>query len=162
MSALRWRVYTPGASDPLGSGVLDFVDSSVDVTSGTIAAKATFANENLELWPGLFVEVEIDLDVRPQTVMIPAVAIQSSQQGPFVFVSRQDQTAEMRKVQLAGIEGDRAAIASGVTAGERVVVEGQMRLTNGARIAEASPGKNEGSGGDRNRRPAPAAGEASR
>jgi membrane fusion protein, multidrug efflux system len=153
------RVYTPGGSEPLGSGTLDFVDSAIDVASGTIAAKATFANENLELWPGLFVDVEIDLDIRPRTVMIPGVAIQSSQQGPFVFVARPDQTAQMRKVQLVGIEGDRAAIASGVEDGERVIVEGQMRLTDGARVNEATAANERGSADDRNRQPRAGAGE---
>ena len=70
--------------------------------------------------------------------MIPAVAIQSGQKGPFVFVAKEDQTAEMRTVELVGIEGDRAAIKSGVANGERLIVEGQMRLTNGARVAETS------------------------
>ena len=65
----------------------------------------------------MYVDVEIDLDVRPKTVMIPAVAIQSGQKGPFVFVAKDDQTAEMRKIELAGIEGDRAALASGVNDG---------------------------------------------
>jgi multidrug efflux system membrane fusion protein len=122
------RVYAGGSATPLATGALDFVDSSVDPTTGTIAAKALFANSNLELWPGMYVDVEIDLGVRPKTVMIPAVAIQSGQKGPFVFVAKDDQTAEMRNVELAGIEGDRAALASGVMAGERVIVEGQMRL----------------------------------
>src|SRR4051794_5532471 len=79
------RVYVPGANEALATGQLNFVDSSVDSTSGTIAAKAVFANETLELWPGMYVDVEIDLDVRPKTALIPAVAIQSSQRGPFVF-----------------------------------------------------------------------------
>ena len=91
-------------------------------------------------------DVEIDLDVRPNTVMIPAVAIQSGQKGPFVFVAKEDQTVEMRTVELVGVEGDRAAIKSGVANGERVIVEGQMRLTNGARVAEASPDGNRPSG----------------
>ena len=85
------RVYTPGTTKPLATGVLDFVDSAVDTASGTIAAKARFANENFALWPGMYVDVEIDLDVRPKTVMIPTVAIQSGQKGPFVFVVKQDQ-----------------------------------------------------------------------
>jgi multidrug efflux system membrane fusion protein len=131
------RVYTPGAREALASGELDFVDSTVDTASGTIAAKARFTNESMELWPGMYVDVEIDLDIRPKTVMIPTVAIQSGQQGPFVFVIKQDQTAEMRKIELVGIEADRAALVSGVNAGERVIVEGQMRLVDGARVAEA-------------------------
>lgn len=87
----------------------------------------------------MYVDVEIDLDVRPKTVMIPTVSIQSGQKGPFVFVATDDQTAEMRDIELAGIEGDRAAIAAGVTQGERVIVEGQMRLTGGMRVVEAAP-----------------------
>ena len=134
------RVYTPGSGAPLEAGVLDFVDTSVDTTSGTIAAKATFANAGLELWPGMYVEVEIDLDVKPDTVMISSVAIQSGQKGPFVFVVRDDQTAEMRQVDVIGIEGDRAALNSGVKEGERVIVEGQMRLTNGTAVSEPPPG----------------------
>jgi multidrug efflux system membrane fusion protein len=146
------RVYTPGASTSLQSGSLDFVDSSVDSASGTIAAKAVFPNVNLELWPGMYVDVEIDLDVRPMTVMIPAVAIQSGQKGPFVFVAKEDQTAEMRSIELAGIEADRAALASGVAADERVIVEGQMRLSTGARISEDGPG--ESNPGDRTKKDA--------
>jgi membrane fusion protein, multidrug efflux system len=133
------RVYAPGTDTPVEAGALDFVDSSVDPTSGTIAAKAKFTNEKLELWPGMYVDVEIDLGVLPQTVMIPAVAIQSGQKGPFVFVAKDDQTVEMRSIELAGVEGSRAALAKGVAPGERVVVEGQMRLTNGARITESTP-----------------------
>jgi multidrug efflux system membrane fusion protein len=135
------RVFTPGASEALATGELDFIDSAVDFTSGTITAKAKFANENFELWPGMYVDVEIDLSVRPKTVMIPTVAIQSGQYGPFVFVAKRDRTAEMRKVELAGIERDRTALASGVDDGERVIVEGQMRLVDGAVIGEvAQPG----------------------
>jgi multidrug efflux system membrane fusion protein len=133
------RVYVPGTNEALATGQLDFVDSSVDSTSGTIAAKAVFANETLELWPGMYVDVEIDLDVRPETALIPAVAIQSSQRGPFVFVANPDQRAEMRMVQVIAIEGDRAALLAGAKEGERVIVEGQMRLVDGARVTEVGP-----------------------
>jgi multidrug efflux system membrane fusion protein len=87
----------------------------------------------------MYVDVEIDLDVRPKTVMIPTVAIQSGQQGPFVFAVKPDGRAEMRKVELVGNEGTRAALVSGVNDGERVIVEGQMRLTDGARVSDVSP-----------------------
>jgi membrane fusion protein, multidrug efflux system len=120
------RVYTPGSSTLLQAGALDFVNSSVDPTSGTISAKGKFVNASLELWSGMYVDVEIDLDVRPNTVMIPTVAIQSGQKGAFVFVVKDDQTVEMRNVELIGVEGDRATVQSGVADGERVIVEGQM------------------------------------
>src|SRR5262249_61863539 len=103
------RVYTAGNPAPLSSGTLDFVDSSVDSSAGTIAAKATFPNEQFKLWPGQYVDVEIDLATRPQTITVPTVAIQSSQKGPYVFVAMADQSVEMRNVELAGAEGDRTA-----------------------------------------------------
>jgi multidrug efflux system membrane fusion protein len=128
------RVYSPGASEALATGKLTFVDSAVDTTSGTIAAKAEFANEHFELWPGMYVDIEVDLAVRPNTVMVPAVAIQSGQSGPFVFVVTADKKAAMRKIELLGIAGDLAALSSGVKDGEQVIVEGQMRLVDGARV----------------------------
>jgi multidrug efflux system membrane fusion protein len=133
------RVYTAGTKEALGTGELDFVDSAVDTASGTIAAKAKFANENFQLWPGSYVDVEIDLALRPNTVMIPTVAIQSGQSGPFVFVAKDGQKAEMRKVELVGSDGERTALASGVNDGEPVIVEGQMRLVDGAQVTEAKP-----------------------
>ena len=146
------RVFTPGESEPLATGTLDFVDSAVDTSSGTIAAKAVFANTDFGLWPGMYVDVEIDLDVRPDTVMIPAVAIQSGQKGPFIFVLSKDGTAAMRSVALIGIDGNRAAISSGASAGERVIVEGQMRLVDGTRVTEVAPTNG---GGGTTKQPAP-------
>jgi multidrug efflux system membrane fusion protein len=130
------RVYTHGNPKPLASGELNFVDSSVDATTGTILAKATFENRELTLWPGQYVDVEIDLDRRPRTVSVPTVALQTGQRGPFVFVAGDDGTVELRNVETGGIEDDRTAILKGLKAGERVVVEGQLRLANGARVRE--------------------------
>jgi multidrug efflux system membrane fusion protein len=130
------RVYAAGDSQPLASGELDFVDSSVDTATGTIMAKATFANQDFSLWPGMYVDVEIDLDSRPDTISIPTVALQTSQKGPFVFVAKPDGTAEMRQVETGGLVENRTAIRSGLQPGERVVVEGQLRLANGARIRD--------------------------
>lgn len=141
------RAYAPGAAEPLATGALDFVDSAVDTTSGTILVKGRFANQDFVLWPGMYVDVDIDLDVRPKTVTIPTVAIQSSQKGPFVFVATQDQKAAMRPIELVGIEGDRTALVSGVNEGERVIVEGQMRLVDGARVVEiAQPDRKSSTG----------------
>ena len=95
----------PGPTSALATGTLDFVDSSVDFSSGTIAAKAKFANEQLELWPGTYVDVEIDLGVRPNTVMIPAVAVQSGQKGPFVFVPR---TTRPSRCAISSLPASRA------------------------------------------------------
>lgn len=133
------RVYSSGDAEPLSSGTLDFVDSSVDSSSGTIAAKATFPNEHYKLWPGQYVDVEIDLAIRSNTITVPTVAIQSGQRGPYVFLAKQDQSVELRQVELAGAEGNRTAVASGLNTGERIVVQGQLRLSRGARWQEAEP-----------------------
>jgi multidrug efflux system membrane fusion protein len=146
------RVHASGESEPLSSGTLDFVDSSVDSSSGTIAAKATFPNEHYKLWPGQYVDVEIDLDSRPDTISVPTVAIQSGQSGPYVFIAKEDQSVELRKVELVGAEGNRSAVASGLKAGERIVVQGQLRLSPGARWHEAEPvrGANQVGSSDKN------------
>jgi len=133
------RVYTSADPEPLSSGTLDFVDSSVDSSSGTIAAKATFPNEHFKLWPGQYVDVELDLAVMPNTATVPTLAIQSGQRGPYVFVAKADQSVEMRAVELAGAEGARTAISSGLNASDRIVVQGQLRLNPGARWYEAEP-----------------------
>jgi multidrug efflux system membrane fusion protein len=133
------RVYAASDPEPLSSGTLDFVDSSVDSSSGTIAAKATFPNEHYKLWPGQYVDVEVDLAVMPNTATVPTVAIQSGQRGPYVFVAKADQSVEMRNVELAGAEGARTAISSGLNSGERIVVQGQLRLRPGAHWYEAEP-----------------------
>ena len=147
------RVYMAADPEPLSSGTLDFVDSSVDSSSGTIAAKATFPNEHYKLWPGQYVDVEVDLAVLPNTVTVPTVTIQSGQRGPYVFVAKADQSVEMRNVELAGAEGARTAISSGLKSGERIVVQGQLRLSPGAGWYEAEPvaGANQAGAGDKNR-----------
>jgi multidrug efflux system membrane fusion protein len=132
------RVYSAGGSKPLATGQLDFVDSSVDTATGTIMAKATFANQDFSLWPGQYVDVEVDLDTRPDTISIPTVALQTSQKGPFVFVVKPDATAELRMVETSGIVEDRTAIREGLKPGERVVVEGQLRLADGARVRDVT------------------------
>jgi membrane fusion protein, multidrug efflux system len=147
------RVYTATDPEPLSSGMLDFVDSSVDSSSGTIAAKATFPNEHFKLWPGQYVDVELDLAVMANTATVPTLAIQSGQRGPYVFVAKADQSVEMRNVELAGAEGARTAISSGLNASDRIVVQGQLRLSPGARWYEAEPvpGTNSAGPGDQNR-----------
>ena len=130
------RVYVAGHSTPLATGELNFVDSSVDPATGTIMAKATFPNEEFTLWPGMYADVEVDLDTRPDTVSVPTVALQTSQKGPFVFVAKPDGVAELRQVETGGLVGARTAIRSGLKPGERVVIEGQLRLADGARIRD--------------------------
>ncbi|PWK63739.1 efflux RND transporter periplasmic adaptor subunit [Aminobacter sp. AP02] len=123
-----------GGSEVVASGTLDFIDSAVDTASGTIAMRATFPNGNQVLWPGQYVDVEIARPDLPNATIIPTVALQSGQQGQFVWLVRPDDTVELRQVKVAASEGAASAIASGLDPGEHVVTDGQLRLKSGAAV----------------------------
>ncbi|TIL95748.1 MAG: efflux RND transporter periplasmic adaptor subunit [Mesorhizobium sp.] len=129
-----------GDPTPIGKGTLDFVDSSVDTASGTIAARASVPNPDLSLWPGQYVNVVLDAGIMPQMTSVPTVAVQPSQKGPFVYVIKPDNTVEVRPVQVALTEGDNSAIGAGLKSGENVVVEGQAKLKDGAPVREGEAG----------------------
>lgn len=115
-------------------GVLSFIDNTVDKTTGTILCKATFTNEPKRLWPGLFVNVVVQLSSQPNAILAPSQAIQTSQEGQIVFVVKPDLTVEIRPVEVGRpINGD-VIITKGLTPGERVVTDGQLRLAPGAKV----------------------------
>jgi multidrug efflux system membrane fusion protein len=116
------------------SGTLTFIDNQVDVTTGTISLKAKFPNDDDRLWPGQFVNVTLTLGMEEDAVVVPSVAIQVGPNGPYVFVIRQDSTVELRLVKPDRTIGDKTVVAGGIAAGERVVVDGQLRLGNGTRV----------------------------
>lgn len=115
-------------------GDVVFIDNAVDPTTATIRIKARFANSHRSLWPGLFVQVALELTSQPRAVVVPATAVQPSQQGPFVYLVTAENTAEMRPVTIDRQQGDEVVIASGLRGGEQVVVGGQLRLTPGAHV----------------------------
>jgi multidrug efflux system membrane fusion protein len=104
------------------------------VTTGTISLKAKFPNDDERLWPGQFVNVTLTLGVQANAVVVPSAAIQVGPNGPYVFAIRQDSTVELRLVKPDRIIGDKTVVAEGIAAGERVVVDGQLRLGNGTRV----------------------------
>ena len=126
----------PTGGDDIGT--VTFIDNTVDPTTGTIKLKATFENRDRELWPGLFVQVSLTLTTNPSALVVPAVAVQIGQQGQFVYVVKEDHTVEVRPVRLDREVGSDAVIAQGLTPGERVVTDGQLRLTPGARVTVKS------------------------
>ncbi|ESY75991.1 efflux RND transporter periplasmic adaptor subunit [Mesorhizobium sp. M0051] len=127
-----------GDPTPIGKGTLDFVDSSVDTASGTIATRASIPNADLSLWPGQYVNVVLDAGIMPRMTSVPTVAVQPSQKGPFVYVVKPDSTVEMRPVQVALTEGENSAISQGLKSGEKVVTEGQTKLKDGAAVHEGN------------------------
>ena len=121
---------------PLARGVVSFIDNAVDPTTGTIRLKGTFPNGDRQLWPGAFMQVTLQLTTDTDALVVPATAVQTSQDGQYVYVVKADRTVEMRTVRAERQQGDRVVIAEGVVAGEVVVTDGQLRLTPGARVSE--------------------------
>lgn len=122
-------------------GHVDFVDNSVDAATGTIKLRATFPNTSRGLWPGQFVSVRLSLGERSHVVTVPARAIQNGVDGQYVYVLVAGDKVEPRSV-VTGVKDDGfAEIVRGLAAGERVVIEGHMRLTPGIQVApqQASP-----------------------
>jgi len=116
------------------NGKLFFIDNTVDPTTGTIRVKAIFPNKNHKLWPGQFVRVILRLGMKPDALIVPSQAIQSGQDGSFVFLVKPDRTVESRPV-VTGMRVDgEVVIEKGLEPGEIVVTEGQLRLAGGARV----------------------------
>jgi multidrug efflux system membrane fusion protein len=136
MASGRLPVVVSVPNQPQSSitGTLTFVDNQVDVATGTLSLKATFANDDTRLWPGQFVNATLTLGVQANAILVPGAAIQIGQNGPYVFVIRPDSTVELRLVRVGRAVGDKTVIAEGLVAGDRVVVDGQLRLTNGTRV----------------------------
>ena len=125
------------------SGVLSFVDNSVNSPTGTVLLKGIFENKDEKLWPGQFVDVKLHLDVLRNVVTVPSEAIQQSQKGPYVYVvssslsedKTEDQnTVEMREVETGYTTEDETVILKGLLEGETVVTKGQLRLLPGAKV----------------------------
>jgi multidrug efflux system membrane fusion protein len=124
----------PDAPDEVETGSVSFIDNAVDPTTGTIKLKGTFPNTSHALWPGLFVQVSLQLTTDPNAVVVPSAAVQESQTGQYVYVVKPDRTAELRTVRVERQQGDEMVIAQGLSAGEEVVTDGHLRLTPGARV----------------------------
>jgi multidrug efflux system membrane fusion protein len=116
------------------TGHLTFVDNSVDAATGTIKLKGTFPNLGHRLWPGEFVTVNLRLGEEANAIVVPSIALQTSQQGPYVWVVGKDSTVEMKTVTVKRQQRGETVIASGLAPGETVVTEGQLRLVPGTRV----------------------------
>jgi len=115
-------------------GVLTFVDNAVDLATGTIKLKGTFANKEKRLWPGQFVNTVLTLTSQPDAVVVPSQSIQTGQKGQYVFVIKDDLTVEDRPVTVGRTLNSETVIEKGLRAGEKVVTDGQLRLVPGAKV----------------------------
>ena len=131
--ALPVQAAPRGGGEPV-AGTLTFIDNRVDVATGTVQLKATYPNTDARLWPGQFVNVVLTLANQPNAIVVPREAVQTSQQGRYVFVVTPGGTAEPRPVTVAREAGPKIVIAQGVAPGDVVVTEGQARLSSGTRV----------------------------
>ncbi|HEX4209031.1 MAG TPA: efflux RND transporter periplasmic adaptor subunit [Candidatus Binataceae bacterium] len=124
----------PGDQAPSETGVLAFVDNTVDKTTGTIILKGLFPNHDRRLWPGQFVNVGLTLNEIPNAILVPTQALQTGQEGQFVFVVGADMKVTPRPVVLGPVIGGETVIERGLEAGATVVTDGQLRLMPGATV----------------------------
>jgi len=120
-------------------GVLEFVDNTVDRSTGTIKLKAVFTNNERRLWPGQFINVALTLTTQPDAVVVPSEAVQVGPEGQHVFVVKPDESVEVRPVTLGSTSEGEAVIAKGLMPGEQIVREGQFLLGPGSRIEVKNP-----------------------
>jgi multidrug efflux system membrane fusion protein len=135
---LTVEAYDREQKNKLAGGTLLSVDNLIDPTTGTVKLKALFDNEDGLLFPNQFVNARMQLDVKRDVTLIPTAALQRGAQGPFVYVVSADQTAAMRPITVGTVQGDTAAVDSGVQPGELVVVDGADKLRDGVKVEQQS------------------------
>jgi multidrug efflux system membrane fusion protein len=154
---VRARLQDESSSEEVGT--LTFIDNAVDTTTGTIKLKGTFENKDRKLWPGQFVRVTLRLSTRPNAVIVPNQAIQTGQNGTFVYVVKANRTVEVRYVTASLRVDQDMVVDQGIKPGETVVTEGQLRLAPDSRVVvrdgRGGPGgrgpTTDGTGGGRGR-----------
>ncbi len=129
---------TADGKSALDKGKVMVIDNQVDQTTGTVKLRAEFPNDDLQLWPGQFVNVRVLIDTLRQVVVVPTAAIQRGPNGTFVYVLKEGNTVTVRPVTLTQQDDTRAVVASGLQPGEQVVTTGFARLTEGTQVAASS------------------------
>ena len=131
-SPLAVEATPPGGSVP-EKGVLTFVNNTVDPTTGTIHLLAKFPNANQRIWPGQYSNVLLRLNKEQNVLVIPSQAVQTGQKGDYVFVTKPDMTVEVRRVKVGRSVSNQTQILQGLSDGETVVIDGQVRLVPGTK-----------------------------
>jgi multidrug efflux system membrane fusion protein len=133
----------PGQAERSVAGALTFLDNAVNPSTGTIQLKGTFPNKDRALWPGQYVNVALTLTSQPGAVVVPSQAVQTGQEGQYVFVVKPDLTVDYRRVEVGRSAGSDVVIKEGVRPGEKVVTDGQLRLTSGSPVKIVENGERE-------------------
>ncbi|MBP1718077.1 MAG: efflux transporter, family, subunit [Deltaproteobacteria bacterium] len=134
IGAVKVEAVIPGEEKSPEPGILTFIDNAVDTATGTIKLKGTFDNKEKRLWPGQFVNVVLTLTTRPNAILVPSQAIQTGQEGPYVFVVKPDLTVESRPVAVNHSLDGLTVVIKGLQPGEMVVTNGQFQLVTGGKV----------------------------
>jgi multidrug efflux system membrane fusion protein len=132
-SRLHVEAMPPG-STTAETGVLTFVNNTVDTNTGTIQLMATFSNHNHRLWPGQYSNVTLNLGQQHNVLVVPSQSVQMGQQGDYVFVVKPDKTIDVRQVNVGQTVNNQTEIVNGISPGETVVTDGQVRLVPGSKV----------------------------
>jgi len=132
--ALVVKAYPSAGGAELAQGSLTLIDNAIDPSTGTIHLKASFANQDERLWPGEFVSLRLILDTRHQVPTVPSQTVQVGPEGNYAYIIDKDNKAVRKPVEVASVQDGIAVISKGLSAGDRVVVDGQYRLTEGAKV----------------------------
>jgi multidrug efflux system membrane fusion protein len=131
--------YSADDTYKLAEGKITLVDNQIDTATGTLRLKGTFDNSDEKLWPGEFVSVRLQLNVNKDAVTVPQTAVMQGSNGFYAYVVKPDNTAERRIIEVSATLDGVAVIAKGVDAGEKIVIDGQYRLINGAHVRIDQP-----------------------
>ena len=137
----------PPGETTSSKGRITFIDNAVDATTGQIKIKASFPNEDRQLWPGQFVNVTVTLKVDASAIVVPTAAVQNGQQGNYVFVLKPDRTVDLRSITVEREAAEDTVVQKGLAHGEIVITDGQLRLAAGSRVSiKSGPGGSNASG----------------
>ena len=134
LGTLRVEAVVPMNEERVEKGAITFIDNTVDSSTGTIQLKGTFENKERRLWPGQFINVVLTLTTEPNAIVVPSQAVQTGQEGQYVFVVRQDLTVESRPVWVGRTTDGETVVQKGLQPNEKVVTDGQLRLYPGAHV----------------------------
>jgi len=133
---LKVIAYARTSNEVLATGDLVLVNNQIDTTSGSVQLKARFTNKQHKLWPGQYVNINLQMDDHGLALTLPSAAIQRNQEGTYVYIVKADNTVALQPVKVARIQDDIAVIADGLQQSQRVVLDGQYKLKPGSSIAE--------------------------
>lgn len=131
--------YPRNSLQPLGQGRLVLLNNQIDTTSGTIELKGSFANAGHKLWPGQYVNARLILGQRKQALTVPAAVVQRGPEGVYAYVVNADNSVRIQPIHLVNIQDGMAVVEKGLSAGERVVLDGQYKLKPGLQVTESAP-----------------------